>query len=146
MIPHTARCAPPIPSSFARPQDCNNQPSQQWFGGGAYQYKNKANDNKCLDLFGADATNGKRLEVWDCAPPPPTPAPPPTPKFNQEWLGPSQASQQTIVFKSSCDSSAQNCKKCFDLSNNGDTTNGNKIEIWVSVRRSRRRIGARRRV
>ena len=40
---------------------------QAFFGGGKFQWKSKMNGNKCLDLYSSDTTNGKLLEVWDCA-------------------------------------------------------------------------------
>jgi hypothetical protein len=63
--------------------DCNDETSQQWTGAGAYQWSsNKDKDStKCIDLFGADTTNGTRIEIWDCVALP-------SPHFSQQWLGP----------------------------------------------------------
>jgi hypothetical protein len=119
--------------------DCNDETSQQWIGAGAFQYQSKKDSTKCIDLFGADTTNGKRIEIWDCvAPPPPpptpptpaTPTPPPSPHFSQQWLGPNSDTGDTILFKDACAGDPLVCSKCLDLSNDGNTTNGNPIDIW----------------
>jgi hypothetical protein len=50
------------------------------------------------------------------------------PLFNQQWVGPSADTKNAILFRHSCHNNV--CSKCMDLSNNGDTTNGNAIDIW----------------
>jgi hypothetical protein len=45
---------------------------QVWFGGGDLQFKsplgivNFLPTDKCIDLWGGNATNGARLGIWDC--------------------------------------------------------------------------------
>ena len=48
-------------------QDCNGHTNQQFFPAGMFQWKSMMNTNKCLDLYASDTTNGRLLEVWDCA-------------------------------------------------------------------------------
>ena len=48
---------------------------------------------------------------------------------NQQWIGPTEATNQAIHFRPSCDAQAQNCKKCLDLAG-GSTANGSPIDIW----------------
>ena len=50
---------------------------------------------------------------------------------NQQWLGPEESTGWTLLFKNACDGTgAGACKKCMDLSNNGDQDNGTPIDIW----------------
>jgi hypothetical protein len=60
---------------------------------------------KCLDVWGADATNGKAVILWDCHGGP-----------NQSW---SVGSDGTI----------RSLGKCLDVTANG-TSNGTLVEIW----------------
>ena len=48
-------------------RDCNGHSNQQFKGGGTYQWESVAQPGKCIDLYGGDTTNGKLLEIWDCA-------------------------------------------------------------------------------
>jgi hypothetical protein len=50
------------------------------------------------------------------------------PLFNQQWIGPSIGTKNAIFFKHACNNTV--CGKCLDLSNNGNTTNGNVIDIY----------------
>jgi hypothetical protein len=52
--------------TLQQPGDCNNHTSQQWKGGGAYQWVNQKNTNMCLDLYGLNTTSGNFLEIWVC--------------------------------------------------------------------------------
>jgi hypothetical protein len=54
---------------------------------------------------------------------------PANPMENQQWLGPSTGTGNTILFKHACTGNPTVCSKCLDLTN-GNATNGNKIEIW----------------
>jgi hypothetical protein len=49
------------------------------------------------------------------------------PKYNQEWLGPDQTTGGTVLYRPSWD--GKEYTKCVNL-RQGDTTNGNAIEIW----------------
>ena len=46
--------------------DCNDEKSQQWKGGGKFQWVNQANTGMCLDLNALNTTNGNYLQLWNC--------------------------------------------------------------------------------
>jgi hypothetical protein len=51
---------------------------------------------------------------------------------NQQWFGPDDTTGQTILFKAACDSGAQHCEKCLDLSG-GVKANGTAIDVWDCI-------------
>ena len=55
------------------------------------------------------------------------PTPPPNTQWHQQWIGPNAKTNNTILFKSSCQNGV--CNKCLDLAG-GSTANGTAIQIW----------------
>jgi hypothetical protein len=96
--------------------DCNGHNNQQWFGGGVYQWLSKQYTTKCLDLSGGDTTNGKLLELWDCAPAGP-PAPGPAPTGFDSSLAKTFATYSYAAYCTEDAINAWNCKYCQAVDN-----------------------------
>ena len=93
-----------------------------YLGWDYYPY-NKINSRN-LNNFGQDSQytlfqgyNGKKTG----------PTPSPNMQWHQQWIGPNTNTNNTILFKSSCQNGV--CNKCLDL-RDGSTANGTAIQIW----------------
>jgi hypothetical protein len=91
--------------------------------------------NQCIDLAGGKVDNGNLIDIYDCKsitnqkwqigaqPSPPTPPPaPPTPAVPTPAPAPVTGSIQYM-------GDGGKANKCMDLSNGGDTKNGNKMDL-----------------
>jgi hypothetical protein len=134
---------------------CNKLPAQKWNGGGAYQFISGGDttitsSSNCMDIPNGKLDKSTPIQIWGCystdpAPPvptPPAPAPPSPPApspggNNQMWLGPSAATQGTVLYMGSCVPKCETvasckkstCSKCLDLSG-GSTKETTLLQIW----------------